>query len=101
MRPVAVDIQPVNASEEVETLLTVAEDLVPSRNDELRATVSLQFDGLLNPPLILKQDLKEGCGGKTWPAGMVLAEYFLRCRLESLKNQKMFVCSRIYEAARE
>ena len=87
-------MQPTDPQEEVEDLLTVAEDLVPSRNDEPQPTISLDFDGLLNPPLLLKQDLKEGCGGKTWPAGMVLAEYLLRCRLDSLKNKTMLVCTR-------
>lgn len=89
-------MQPPNASAAVEDLLTVAEDLVPLRNDEPHPKISLDMDGLLNPPLVLSQDLKEGCGGKTWPAGMVLAEYFLRCRLDSLKNKIVLVCFRDY-----
>ena len=82
-----------NASNEVETFLTVAEDLVPLRDEEVPSTASIHFDGLLNPPLTLKQDMKEGCGGKTWPAGMVLAEYLLRCKLDSLKAKTMSVSS--------
>ena len=39
--------------------------------------------------------MKEGCGGKTWPAGMVLAEYFLRCRLDTPQSKKLFVHSRL------
>lgn len=86
--------QASNASDEVETLLTVAEDLVPLRNEDVPSTVSIHFDGLLNPPLTLKQDMKEGCGGKTWPAGMVLAEYLLRCKLDSLEDKTMSVSSK-------
>ena len=79
------------ASSEAEDLFSVPEDLVPLRNDELQPTISLDLNGLLHRPLLLKQDLKEGCGGKTWPAGMVLAECLLRCKLDTLKNKKMFV----------
>ena len=82
-------------SSESEAVFTIPEELVPSRNDECQPTISLDFDGCLNPPLILKQDLKEGCGGKTWPAGMVMAEYFLRCKLDTLQSKTMFVRSRL------
>ena len=83
------------ASSESEVVFTIPEELVPSRNDEFQPTISLDFDGSLELPLILKQDLKEGCGGKTWPAGMVLAEYFLRCKLDTLHSKTMFVRSRL------
>ena len=76
-----------------DNLLTIAEDLVPSRTDCPEPTLSLDFSGLLNPPLILKQDLTEGCGGKTWPAGLVLAKYLLRCKTDELKDKTMFVRS--------
>lgn len=73
--------------------LTVGEDLVPPRSDGPKPTLSLDFSSLLNPPLVLKQDLTEGCGGQTWPAGMVLAKYLLRCKIDDFKNKTMFVCS--------
>ena len=75
-------------------LLDIPEDLVPSRGDDEKphARITLDFDGLLlDPPLALRQDLKNGCGGQTWPAGMVLAEYLLRCELGHLAGQTMFV----------
>lgn len=84
-----------NASSESEVVFSIPEELVPSRNDQVQPTISLDFDGSLNPPLFLKQDLKEGCGGKTWPAGMVLAEYFLNCKLDTLHSKAMFVHSRL------
>ena len=87
-------LQASSTFNEAETLLTVAEDLVPLRDEEVQSTISMNLDGLLNPPLTLKQDMKEGCGGKTWPAGMVLAEYLLRCRLDSLKARTMSVSSK-------
>ena len=73
----------------------ITEDLVPSRSEQLAETLSLDFSGLLNPPLTLKQDLTEGCGGKTWPAGMVLSKYLLRCRMEYLSGKAMFVRSSV------
>lgn len=76
-----------------EALLDVPEDLVPSRNDVVQPTVSLDFGGLLKQPLLLQQSLKEGCGGKTWPAGIVLAEYFLRCKMDRLNDMTMSVRS--------
>ena len=83
------------STSESELVFTIPEELVPSRNDGIQPTISLDFNGSLDPPLILKQDLKEGCGGKTWPAGMVLAEYFLSCKLDTLQSKTMFVHSRL------
>ena len=79
----------------VDSLLTVAEDLVPSRLEKPETTISLDFSGLLYPPLTLRQDLTEGCGGKTWPAGMVLAKYLLRYKLDEMRGKNMFVRSSI------
>ena len=73
----------------------ITEDLVPSRSERLDATISLDFAGLLNPALTLKQDLTDGCGGKTWPAGMVLSSYLLRYKLDELKGKPMFVRSKL------
>ncbi|KAL9045942.1 MAG: hypothetical protein Q9214_001105 [Letrouitia sp. 1 TL-2023] len=61
-------------------LLTVTEELVPAPLPTSPSTISLDFDGLLNPPLILQDDPTE-CGGQLWPGGMVLAQYLLRCKL--------------------
>ena len=86
---------PANVSEDTVFAGDIAEDLVPSRSDQPAATISLDFSGLLDPSLILKQDLTAGCGGKTWPAGMVLSEYLLRCKLEHLRARTMFVRSKL------
>ncbi|KAI9892272.1 MAG: hypothetical protein M1814_001731 [Vezdaea aestivalis] len=60
--------------------LDVGEDLVTSPIHKEAGTASMTFDGLLQPPLLLHEDLKGGCGGQSWPAGMVLAKYLLRRR---------------------
>ena len=82
-----------NVDHDPDVAVHITEDLVPSRSEQLDRNISLDFSGLLNPPLTLKQDLTEGCGGKTWPAGMVLSRYLLRCKLEQLKAKTMFVRS--------
>lgn len=43
-------------------------------------TTETDFGGLLagKPPLRLHEDVRDGCGGRLWPAGMVLARYMLR-----------------------
>lgn len=60
------------------SLLSLDEDLIPIRPCKPAGQTSLDFSGLLNPPLLLHEDLKEGCGGQLWPAGMVLAKYILK-----------------------
>jgi hypothetical protein len=66
--------------------LALSEDLVQSPTHKAATTNSLDFDGLLNPPLLLHEDLKEGNGGQAWPAGMILAKYMLRRKQDELKK---------------
>ncbi|EYE93520.1 uncharacterized protein EURHEDRAFT_414342 [Aspergillus ruber CBS 135680] len=67
----------------------VSESLVPIRKPQEAGNSSVSFDGLLNDPLFLKEDLSEGCGGKLWPAGMVLAKYLLRQHQSDLANKSI------------
>lgn len=53
-------------------------DIVPDREIKSASTVSTDFDGLLTHPILLHEDLKDGCGGQLWPAGMNLAKYMLK-----------------------
>ncbi|KAJ5176440.1 uncharacterized protein N7482_002317 [Penicillium canariense] len=55
----------------------VSDSLAPPRIHKTAGTTATTFDGLLPEPLLLKEDLKNGCGGQLWPAGMVLAKYLL------------------------
>jgi protein N-lysine methyltransferase METTL21A len=64
---------------------------VPTRPAKPAATTSLSFDGLLSPPLLLHEDLQEGCGGQLWPAGMVLAKYILTYHRNNLLKDKTIV----------
>ena len=50
---------------------------VPLRDNKPAGITIISFDELLDPPLSLHEDLREGCGGQLWPAGMVLAKYVL------------------------
>lgn len=74
--------------------LSISEDLIPSTVEKSSQQVILSFDGLLTPPLILQTNETE-CGGKLWPAGMVLAEYILRNKKDEIEGKKMFVRSNV------
>lgn len=78
---------------EAETpLLVIPESFVPSIAPSLSTIESLSFSSLLSPPLQLQTNEAQ-CGGKLWPAGMVLAEYLLQHQLPELKGKTMFVSS--------
>lgn len=53
----------------------------------------IDFDGLLKPApdLRLREDLSEGCGGQTWPAGMTLAKHMLRYHKAAMTKARMYV----------
>ncbi|KAI5307429.1 hypothetical protein KEM55_008305 [Ascosphaera atra] len=73
------------------TFLTTS--LVPERSDNpvpVPSTTEISFDGLLADPLQIKQDLRNGCGGQTWPAGMVLSKYMLRMNRHDLIHKSMY-----------
>jgi len=38
----------------------------------------IDFDGLLSPPLKLREDPANGCGGVIWQAGKTLAKYVIQ-----------------------
>ncbi|MCJ1379091.1 hypothetical protein MMC17_002191 [Xylographa soralifera] len=66
--------------------LHISEAFLPSRPAKTPGTTTLSFAGLLSPPLRLHEDLKDGCGGQLWPAGMVLARYLLE-RQDELRGK--------------
>jgi hypothetical protein len=49
------------------------------------------FGGLLTPPLQLREDLSSGCGGQTWPAGMLLAKHMLKYHQDNIRNARVYV----------
>jgi hypothetical protein len=68
----------------------VSQDLVPPAPIKAAGISSIDFDGLLSPPLKLHEDLKNGCGGQLWPAGMVLSKYMLRKHKSDLTGKTMY-----------
>ena len=70
--------------------LDITEDFVPVRSPKPAGQTRISFGGLLEPPLILQEDLKEGCGGQLWPAGMLLSRYLLQ-RKNQLEGKTMSV----------
>jgi hypothetical protein len=71
--------------------LLIGEDLTPLPTYKAASTASVNFSGLLDPPLKLHEDLKSGCGGQLWPAGIVLAQHMLRYHKTSLRDSRMLV----------
>lgn len=69
--------------------LSCLDSFVPARVNKVASTSAVSFDGLLDPPLLLHEDLKEGCGGQLWPAGLVLAKYMLCHHKDSLAGKTM------------
>ncbi|SMY29453.1 unnamed protein product [Zymoseptoria tritici ST99CH_1A5] len=64
----------------------LAEDLVQSPTHKAASTTTVDFDGLLDPGLLLHEDLAKGNGGQAWPAGVILTKYLLRRKREELRT---------------
>ncbi|KAK4113715.1 hypothetical protein N656DRAFT_788648 [Canariomyces notabilis] len=69
--------------------LAFDEDLAPLPQYKTAGTTELDFSGLLGEPLKLHEDLKSGCGGQLWPAGMVLAKHMLRYHRDELQHARI------------
>ncbi|KAI1161191.1 putative methyltransferase-domain-containing protein [Nemania serpens] len=72
-------------------LSPLAEDLTPLPTYKAAGTMETDFDGLLTAgqTLRLHEDLKNGCGGQLWPAGMTLARYMLRYHARGLAGKRI------------
>lgn len=68
-----------------------ADAIAPLPEYKAAGETVIGFDGLLRPAadLRLREDLSEGCGGQTWPAGMVLAKHMLRYRQPEMAHARM------------
>ncbi|KAG7288499.1 hypothetical protein NEMBOFW57_004852 [Staphylotrichum longicolle] len=69
--------------------LGFGEDLAPLPEYKAAGTTAVDFSGLLGEPLKLHEDLKSGCGGQLWPAGMVLAKHMLRYHRDTLQHARI------------
>ncbi|KAJ8116282.1 hypothetical protein OPT61_g2259 [Boeremia exigua] len=62
-------------------------DFVPPAPIKPAGVAEVDFDRVLSPPLKVHEDLKNGCGGQLWPAGMVLGKYMLRKHRDDLAGK--------------
>lgn len=70
--------------------LAIGEDLTPLPIYKAASTTTIDFDGLLREKhLKLHEDLKTGCGGQLWPAGMLLSKQMLRYWRDKLGEARM------------
>lgn len=86
--------QPMMEDSDAETessSLTLADDFTPLPVYKTAGMTKTDFDGLLpqGRELLLREDLKNGCGGQLWPAGMTLARYMLRYHKDGLRGKRM------------
>ncbi|KAL9065025.1 MAG: hypothetical protein Q9157_007627 [Trypethelium eluteriae] len=70
-------------------IIAISEDLVQSPVHKSAGTSIIDFGGYLSQPLKLREDLKNGCGGQLWPAGMVLGKHLLRQQRNNLKDKSI------------
>ncbi|PHH62229.1 hypothetical protein CDD81_7356 [Ophiocordyceps australis] len=64
----------------------VSEHLTPLPELKQAGLVQIDLDGHLEPPLKYHEDVRLGCGGQTWPAGLLLAKHMLRYHRSQLEH---------------
>ncbi|KAG6041745.1 hypothetical protein E4U41_002172 [Claviceps citrina] len=69
--------------------LAVSEDLTPLPVLKQAGNAHIDFDGQLSTPLEYHEDVRTGCGGQTWPAGLVLGKHLLRYHREQMRNARI------------
>lgn len=70
-------------------VFSISTALIPPAQVKTAGTASETFGGLLSTPLLLHEDLREGCGGQLWPAGMVLSKYMLTYQKQQLRGKSI------------
>lgn len=79
------------SDDERDGVFDIDEELVPVRELKQAGVMEVDFEGMLKTPLRLEEDLKKGCGGMLWPAGMVMARYLIRQNKDLFKDKTMCV----------
>jgi len=69
--------------------LVISEDFTPLPDLKQAGNAHIDFDGQLSTPLEYHEDVRTGCGGQTWPAGLVLGKHLLRYHKEQMRNARM------------
>ena len=67
----------------------ISEDLTPLPILKIKGDTDITFDGQLSRPLRYHEDVRTGCGGQTWPAGMVMGKHLLRYHRQQLQDARM------------
>ncbi|KJZ76273.1 hypothetical protein HIM_04355 [Hirsutella minnesotensis 3608] len=65
-------------------VVAVSEELTPLPKLKRAGNAALDFDGQLDQPLKYHEDVRTGCGGQTWPAGLLLGKHMLRYHRQEL-----------------
>ncbi|OQO02796.1 hypothetical protein B0A48_11079 [Cryoendolithus antarcticus] len=82
---------PTKTDENANSIFDLDLELAPLPTYKAASTTFVDFDGLLDPPLLLHEDLAQGCGGQLWPAGMMLAGYLLRQKGNEIRAAESIV----------
>ncbi|KAF5001711.1 hypothetical protein FDECE_10882 [Fusarium decemcellulare] len=69
--------------------VAISEDLTPLPTLKAIGVAHVDFDGVLSQPIKLREDVRSGCGGQTWPAGMLLGKHMLRYHKDRLSNARI------------
>ena len=70
-------------------VFAIDDTFVPPPQQKIAGINEISFENLLTIPLLLHEDLKEGCGGQLWPAGMLLSKYMLIYHKHDLADKVM------------
>jgi protein N-lysine methyltransferase METTL21A len=80
---------PASSTPSENDVFGIDETIVPAQVRKTAGNTAISLDGLLDPPLLLYEDVQDGCGGQLWPAGMVLSRYMLTCHKDDLADKAM------------
>ncbi|WXC57704.1 hypothetical protein SNK03_003611 [Fusarium graminearum] len=69
--------------------VTISEDIAPLPSFKASGVADVDFDGVLSKPLKVHEDVQSGCGGQTWPAGMLLGKHMLRYHKDRLVDAQI------------
>ncbi|KHN96615.1 uncharacterized protein MAM_05558 [Metarhizium album ARSEF 1941] len=69
--------------------VAVSDDLTPLPTLKQAGDARVDFDGQLAEPLAYHEDVRTGCGGQTWPAGLVLGKHMLRYHREEMRTARI------------
>lgn len=88
-----VTVQEPLVDEGTVSLISDFADVVDVREQEVKAHIgSVYYEGL-DSPILLSQDLKDGCGGKIWESANVMVNYVIwknqQLNGELFKDQKV------------